>query len=180
MLQKSFTSDFLTKRKKKNERELPQYYVENHHQGIVSREVFDYVQTLSLTGRTVDNPVCRKITCQECGNYYGPRTWHAYKLKRKQKSCHKAKVWKCRTRTTCGTPHIYDGHIGVILSDIIRLILQMREDLSEVLNEILGFDVDGKSAEFKIGSRDDVAMIIEKIVVSKDRKLMITLLDGSE
>lgn len=31
LLQKTFTSDFLTKKKKKNEGELPQYYVENHH-----------------------------------------------------------------------------------------------------------------------------------------------------
>lgn len=34
LLQKSFTDDFMTKMKKKNEGELPQYYVENNHQAI--------------------------------------------------------------------------------------------------------------------------------------------------
>lgn len=44
ILQKSFTVDFLTKKKKVNEGEVPQYYVENSHQGIITTEVFDLVQ----------------------------------------------------------------------------------------------------------------------------------------
>lgn len=44
MLQKTFTVDFLTKRKKINEGEIPQYYVENSHPAIVTPEVFDLVQ----------------------------------------------------------------------------------------------------------------------------------------
>ena len=38
------TLDFLTKKKKANEGEQPQYYVENSHEGIVSKEQFDLVQ----------------------------------------------------------------------------------------------------------------------------------------
>ncbi|HES9888392.1 TPA: recombinase family protein [Streptococcus pneumoniae] len=44
LLQKSFTTDFLTKSTKPNEGELPQYYVENNHEAIIKREVFDLVQ----------------------------------------------------------------------------------------------------------------------------------------
>ena len=44
LLQKSYTVDFLTKKKKKNEGEVPQYYVENSHEAIISPEVFDMVQ----------------------------------------------------------------------------------------------------------------------------------------
>ncbi len=44
MLQKSFTVDFLTKKKKINEGEIPQYYVENSHPAIITTEVFDLVQ----------------------------------------------------------------------------------------------------------------------------------------
>ena len=44
ILQKSFTVDFLTKKKKVNEGEVPQYYVENSHPAIISTEVFDLVQ----------------------------------------------------------------------------------------------------------------------------------------
>ena len=37
--------DFLTKKVKRNEGEVPQYYVENDHEAIVSPAVFDMVQT---------------------------------------------------------------------------------------------------------------------------------------
>lgn len=43
-LQKNFVPDFLTKRRKKNEGELPQYFVENNHEAIVPREIFDLAQ----------------------------------------------------------------------------------------------------------------------------------------
>lgn len=41
LLQKSFTVDYLTKRKKKNEGEVPRYYVEGSHEAIVTEEVFE-------------------------------------------------------------------------------------------------------------------------------------------
>ena len=44
MLQKTYTVDFLTKKQKVNEGEIPQYYVENSHPAIISAEVFDMVQ----------------------------------------------------------------------------------------------------------------------------------------
>ncbi|WP_023975762.1 recombinase family protein [Clostridium beijerinckii] len=51
MLQKSFTVDFLTKKKKINEGEIPQYYVENSHPAIITPEVFDLVQHEVKKGR---------------------------------------------------------------------------------------------------------------------------------
>ncbi|MDR3313400.1 MAG: recombinase family protein, partial [Oscillospiraceae bacterium] len=44
LLQKKYTVDFLTKKQKVNEGEIPQYYVENSHPGIISVELFDIVQ----------------------------------------------------------------------------------------------------------------------------------------
>lgn len=45
LLQKRFTTDFLTKKMKVNEGEVPQYYVENSYPAIISPEEFDAVQT---------------------------------------------------------------------------------------------------------------------------------------
>ena len=42
--QKNFTIDFLTKKQKKNEGEVPQYYVEGSHPAIISEIDFDMVQ----------------------------------------------------------------------------------------------------------------------------------------
>lgn len=36
--------DFLTKKKKINEGDFPQYYVENSHPAIITPEVFDLIQ----------------------------------------------------------------------------------------------------------------------------------------
>ena len=40
LLQKTYTVDFLTKRWVKNEGLVPQYYVENSHQGIIPKKLF--------------------------------------------------------------------------------------------------------------------------------------------
>ena len=44
LLQKTYTSDFLSKKKVRNLGELPQYYVENNHEPIIPRETFQQAQ----------------------------------------------------------------------------------------------------------------------------------------
>ena len=44
LLQKSFIADHLSKKKVKNTGQLPQYLVENHHEPIIDRDIFDAVQ----------------------------------------------------------------------------------------------------------------------------------------
>lgn len=58
LLQKSYTVDFLQKKTKKNEGEIPQYYVEGNHEAIIPSETFDLVQTeiqkrYGMVGNTV-------------------------------------------------------------------------------------------------------------------------------
>lgn len=44
LMQKDYTIDFLTHKRKKNIGELPQYYIENHHPPIISRTEWNTVQ----------------------------------------------------------------------------------------------------------------------------------------
>ena len=44
LMQKSFTEDFLTGKRKKNEGELDMYFVEDDHEAIISRNMFEKVQ----------------------------------------------------------------------------------------------------------------------------------------
>lgn len=44
LMQKSFTEDFLTGKRSKNERELSMYFIENDHEAIIEREIFEAVQ----------------------------------------------------------------------------------------------------------------------------------------
>lgn len=44
LLQKQYTADFLQKTRKTNKGEIPQYYVEEHHEAIIPPTQFDFVQ----------------------------------------------------------------------------------------------------------------------------------------
>lgn len=89
ILQKSFVVDYLTKKAKRNEGEVPMYHVKNSHEAIIDPEVFDLVQAeiekrKKLKGSHSGNSVfSSKIICGQCGEFYGPRTFHSnskYKL----------------------------------------------------------------------------------------------------
>ncbi len=46
LMQKSFTKDFLTGKRKKNDGELAMYFIENDHEAIINREIFTIVQEM--------------------------------------------------------------------------------------------------------------------------------------
>lgn len=83
LLQKSYTVDFLTKKKKVNEGEIPQYYVEGNHEAIIQPEVFELVQQelerrKSSRGRHSGvHLFSGKIRCGQCGEWYGSKVWHS-------------------------------------------------------------------------------------------------------
>ena len=79
ILQKYFTPNPLDHQSKRNEGELPRYYVENNHEPIVSREVWQAVQDKIQEAREYNPTVHRmvkpscfsgKIICCRCGYNY--------------------------------------------------------------------------------------------------------------
>ena len=83
LLQKAFIADPITKRRKKNRGELPQYYVENTHPAIIDKATFDHVQEEMARRRELGalankslNTSCftGKIKCPYCGKNYYHRT----------------------------------------------------------------------------------------------------------
>lgn len=83
LLQKSITVDFLSKKIKANEGEVPQYYVEGDHEAIIQPDIFDRVQILIQArggGRNRSssvNVLSGKIKCGDCGSWYGSKVWHS-------------------------------------------------------------------------------------------------------
>lgn len=114
LLQKSFTVDFLTKKKKANEGEIPQYYVKDNHEAIIDPETFEMAQTLMATrkkGRNRKSSVSifsSKVKCGDCGSWYGPKVWHSNDAYRKV-------IWQCNHKFDgdkhCSTPHLTDDII---------------------------------------------------------------------
>ena len=94
LLQKKFTVDFLTKKIKVNEGEVPQFYVEGSHPAIVDPAEWELVQKELARRKT--NPRQRfwnngfggKIVCGECGAAFGPKVWHSTDAYRRT-------VWQC-------------------------------------------------------------------------------------
>lgn len=79
LLQKEFIEDPITKRRKKNRGELPQYYVEDTHEAIIDMETFQYVQEemarrkeLGAFANKSLNITCftSKLKCSKCGSSY--------------------------------------------------------------------------------------------------------------
>ena len=79
-MQKQYTVDFLTKKRKTNEGEIPQYYVTDDHEPIIDKKTFDLVQIerekrngVNYSGTDV---FTNKIVCGECGSQFGKKVWH--------------------------------------------------------------------------------------------------------
>lgn len=79
LLQKEFVVDPISKKKKRNYGELPQYYVENTHEPIIDMDTFQKVQIEKARRKELGqranfslNITCftAKIICEECGSNF--------------------------------------------------------------------------------------------------------------
>lgn len=115
ILQKTFTVDFLTKKIKVNEGEIPQYYVENSHPAIIDPEEWEIVQRevarrRALGRRYSGNSVfATRIICGDCGGFYGSKVWDSNNSK------YRRTVWQCNDKfkgaQKCSTPHLTETEI---------------------------------------------------------------------
>ena len=112
LLQKTYTVDFMTKKKVINKGIVPQYYVEDDHEPIIPKELFYRVQE-ELARRASMNKssvTCKKnqkskfsseyaltglLLCGDCGQEYRRVTW--------SRNGKKKIVWRCSNRLTNGT-----------------------------------------------------------------------------
>ena len=135
LLQKTFCVDFLTKKMKRNEGELPQYYVEQSHPAIVSPEVFDEVQQelkRRREARYVGRSGCfsSMIVCGECGSYYGRKVWHS-------NDKYRTVIWRCQHKydngEPCKTPHLTEDQIkAAFVAEMNRVIANKDQVLADI------------------------------------------------
>ena len=118
LLQKTYITDCISKKVKKNMGERPMYYVENNHPAIIPRETFDQVQK-EMTRRSSKRKVLQKsgktelgkysgkyaltelLVCGECGAPYKRVTWARNGKKRI--------VWRCVSRLEFGTKYCHNS-----------------------------------------------------------------------
>ncbi|MDD7728570.1 MAG: recombinase family protein, partial [Clostridia bacterium] len=61
-MQKTFRQDFINRKAIKNTGQLPMYLIENHHEGIVSREKYDAVQAEMARRNAAKSPSKNAVT----------------------------------------------------------------------------------------------------------------------
>ena len=126
LLQKEFTADFLQKTRKKNNGEIPQYYVEGHHEAIIPPQQFDFVQA-EIARRDKNGKYSgvsifsNKFKCGCCGSWYGAKVWHSRDKYRKV-------IYRCNKKyqkgvKPCTTPFFTEDQLkGIFLKALNTLI----------------------------------------------------------
>lgn len=103
LLQKTYTVDFLTKKRVKNNGIVPQYYVENSHPAIIPRDLYMQAQEEILRRANIHSGTEQKkrvyssryalssiVACGHCGDIFRRIKWN-------NRGC-KSTVWRCVSR----------------------------------------------------------------------------------
>lgn len=140
LLQKRFTVDYLTKKQKENEGEVPQYYVTNSHEGIVSDEVFDMVQVeierrrkYKVNGSS-QNFFSGWILCGCCGEPFARKVWHST-------TKYKRYIWQCGKKYAgkepCSTPHFHEDEIKDAFVKLLSKLYRQKGDVLETCDAVI-------------------------------------------
>ena len=144
LLQKSYTTDFLTKKKIRNNGLMPRYYVQNAHEPIVPREIFMMTQAKLaeiehdrvVNGRSErtmkDLAINGKLKCSVCGV--------PYRRYATEESRAGSPVWRCRTRIanrhSCTGPAVTEKLVKDAVVTAFNRLPECREDLIRMQERI--------------------------------------------
>ena len=207
LLQKTYTVDFLTKKRVENNGEVPQYYVEESHPAIIDKEMWEAVQLemerrkafaekyniSKLDYATVDNPFAGRVICGHCGSTFGRKVWNSNNERLRRI------IWRCNKKYTvkgeksCENKHIDDRVLYQAFISTFNAMIENKNYFMEKWKEHLKSDNllqrykakqfmriienAGPIEEFDI---DLFFRIIEKMTVFDVGKIIVSLLDGTE
>jgi len=153
LLQKTYTVDFLSKKRVKNNGIVPQYYVENSHEPIIPRDLFmqvqeEMVRRANLRGckggkKRVYNSkyaLSSIVYCGQCGDIYRRVHWN--------NRDYKSIVWRCISRleekgSECTCPYHNEETlqtavvkaINELLANKEPFLLALQKNIATVFNE---------------------------------------------
>lgn len=176
LLQKQYTVDFLTKKIKVNEGEVPQYYVENSHPAIISPETFELVQEEFRRRKRAGsctsaiNGFASRIICGDCGGFYGRKVWHSG-------SKYACTLWQCnkkfRKKEFCTTPHLKEENIKRAFVEAFNSMIENKDTLFNDYEEIITKLTNNNAQEKECAKIDEdcagIEGIIEKLIAENAR-----------
>lgn len=183
LLQKSYTVDYLTKKTKVNEGEIPQYYVEGDHEAIIPPETFDMVQREMENrgkGKKYHSGVHQfssKIRCGECGSFYGSKVWHSNDKYRKV-------IWHCNHKydhgEKCRTPALTDDEVKAAFLSAANKLLASKAEVISNGKEMLGLLFQTNEMEQKRERLIEDAQIVADAVQQNITENAHTALDQTD
>lgn len=203
LLQKTFTVNFLTKKRSANDGQVNQYYVEDSHEAIIDKETWELVQ-LELARRKAfreehqlnfyimqnkDNPFTSKVFCAECGSAFGRKNWTISRGKRK--------VWQCNNRYKvkgligCQNNHIDEGTLEKAVVMAVKLLSENVDLLHGKWNKILEenrlLEKHYSVLLAKLINKDcweydffEMCQVLDSILISEDGQITVRFLEGTE
>ena len=198
LLQKTFTVDYLSKTVKKNEGELPKYYLSGCHEAIINPVDWEIVQGIlderSNIGKgyTSKSDFSSKLICEKCGWYYGPKIFHSNEKYRKT-------VYQCNKKYSgkkiCDYPFVtekevkdkfnlsYEQYIG----DRSRIIEDAQLMASIVITDdnqaqIKGYinDIRTRTSMIEGWNSRIWKAVIHHVIVHKDKSMTFVFKDDTE
>lgn len=165
LLQKTYVTDCISKKVKKNQGERAMYYVENNHPTIISREMFNQVRNemtrrsskrkaLQKSGKTELGKYSGKyaltelLVCGECGSPYKRVTWARNGKKRI--------VWRCVSRLEFGTQYCHNSPTldeSKLHSAILASMNEFAAIRQEVCPDVLAMAEEAKQALSQAGAK---------------------------
>ena len=148
LLGKTFTVDPISKRRLENFGEEDKFYIRDHHEPIISEEIFEEAQKILAkrnTNRNVHqegqkrNKFSKKyafscmIKCEFCGGTLTRRNWHS-------SSAYTKTIWQCVTATKNGKrhcPHCKGIPEEVIEKAFVKSYQLLCTDQQEIVDEFL-------------------------------------------
>ena len=156
LLQKKFTVDFLTKKQKVNEGEVPQYFIEDSHPAIIEPEEFELVQAEIARRKEIgkvyssSNIFSTKLVCSCCGGFFGSKVWHST-------SKYRRIIWQCNHKFSkssgnekCKTPHLYEDEIKKRFIEVCNRIAADKENFVASCRQIVEMLSDTAAIDRKI------------------------------
>ena len=207
LLQKTYTVDFLSKKRADNNGQVPQYYVEDSHPAIIDKVMWEAVQLemdrrrnfalqygiQKLEYATTDNPFAGRVICGSCGQIFGRKVWNSTDDRFRRI------IWRCNGKYPvkgekgCESRHIDDGVLYQAFVDVFNTLVENKDyfldkwkELRESDNSLRRYKTkqfsniiteEGRISNF---DSDLYFALTEKIVVFGEGRLVVSLLDGTE
>ena len=167
LLQKKYTVDFLTKKQKVNEGEIPQYYVEGSHPAIITPMDFDMVQNEIARRKSLGHGYsgmsifASKLICGDCGCFYGKKTWHSNDPYRRE-------IWRCNHKfggeSKCETPTLDTETIQQMFLKAYNTLMADRDILLKACEAMRSLVCDCTEQNAEIDRLNEELQVIAELV----------------